>query len=543
MSTRALPFLLIFSAFLLLGCDSDGSSGPGGSGSDTTGSGSDTTGVVPNCASFRLLNGETSKPAVVKLYFQLKTCDGVPVAGMAPEDFVIKEDGKDVSIYESDQKTITDPKSFKLATVLLVDMSGSILASGSLPSLQQAARAFVSTVGSGQSTAIYTFDGRADLQPLVDFTEDVEALKAGIDSLSAYEVVDKSTNLNGAILNGLGVLDQIKQQHEGAGVLFAGSLAVFTDGTDQAGRVSDGQAVSATQSTEHAVFSIGLGGEVDQGHLSSLGKEGAYFADDVDALESTFVQAATDIEALAKSYYILAYCSPKRAGSHTIELSLVGSNGSLDYPFGADGFEGGCSPDDFLVDPSTCEPNCAGKECGSDGCVGSCGSCGVGMTCVDGTCQEGTTTSDQVWVDSATGYVWQRADAPNNMDWATAKSYCSDNQAGLPGTGWHLPTIGELRSLIRGCPDTMTGGACGVTDDCLSSSCWSGSCEGCSYQDGPAGGCYWDSNLQGDCGWFWSSSPYEDNPGIAWNVYFGYGYVGNDLVNFDRGVRCVRPGP
>ncbi len=347
-------------------------------------------GVAPKCASFRLLNTSTSQPAVLKLYFQLKTCDGGPVIGMSPEDFVIMEDGTEVSVYESDQKTITDPKSFKLRTVLLVDMSGSILASGSLPSLQQAARKFVSTVGAEQSTAVYAFDGRADLQIVVDFTEDIAKLEAGIDSLDSYEAVDKSTNLNGALLNGLGILEQLQIQSDQVGLLFAGSLAVFTDGTDQAGRVDEESAVSAATGSTHSIFTIGLGGEVDQGHLKSLGKDGAYFAEDVDVLEETFEEAADDIKNMTMSYYILAYCSPKRAGSHTLELSLTGSKGAaLEFTFVADGFVGGCSPDDFLSDPGPCEPSCDGKVCGTDGCGGSCGFCGADESCnYDGTeCQ------------------------------------------------------------------------------------------------------------------------------------------------------------
>ena len=32
-------------------------------------------------------------------------------------------------------------------------------------------------------------------------------------------------------------------------------------------------------------------------------------------------------------------------------------------------------------DCETCEPACGGKECGPDGCGGSCGSCAVGAPC------------------------------------------------------------------------------------------------------------------------------------------------------------------
>ena len=36
--------------------------------------------------------------------------------------------------------------------------------------------------------------------------------------------------------------------------------------------------------------------------------------------------------------------------------------------------------------PCPCEPDCEGKECGDDGCGGSCGACDEGLVCVDGTC-------------------------------------------------------------------------------------------------------------------------------------------------------------
>ncbi|GMV40580.1 MAG: hypothetical protein AMXMBFR64_22960 [Myxococcales bacterium] len=40
-----------------------------------------------------------------------------------------------------------------------------------------------------------------------------------------------------------------------------------------------------------------------------------------------------------------------------------------------------------------CTPVCAGKQCGSDGCGGVCGTCGAGQDCVSGTCQGGCAPS------------------------------------------------------------------------------------------------------------------------------------------------------
>ena len=39
--------------------------------------------------------------------------------------------------------------------------------------------------------------------------------------------------------------------------------------------------------------------------------------------------------------------------------------------------------------PCDCRPDCTGRSCGADGCVGSCGSCAPGMACANGQCVAG----------------------------------------------------------------------------------------------------------------------------------------------------------
>ena len=41
---------------------------------------------------------------------------------------------------------------------------------------------------------------------------------------------------------------------------------------------------------------------------------------------------------------------------------------------------------DFGCGTCGCQPDCAGKQCGDDGCGGSCGTCGPGLACTDGAC-------------------------------------------------------------------------------------------------------------------------------------------------------------
>jgi len=125
------------------------------------------------------------------------------------------------------------------------------------------------------------------------------------------------------------------------------------------------------------------------------------------------------------------------------------------------------------------------------------------------------------------------------MVWEEAIEYCEN--LSLAGGGWHLPTISELRSLIRGCDATETGGSCGVTDSCLDYDCRDDSCLSCDDGDGPNNGCYGPSDLSLGCDSYWSSSPAGDD-GSAWNVSFAGGKIhGNDADNHYFGARCVRP--
>lgn len=147
-----------------------------------------------------------------------------------------------------------------------------------------------------------------------------------------------------------------------------------------------------------------------------------------------------------------------------------------------------------------------------------------------------------VWDDDTSGTTlhWQNPAASDTYSWSRARSYC-DRLESAGESEWRLPTISELRSLIRGCSDNVTGGLCGVTDSCLRYSSCHTNCGPCSSMAGPApDGCYWDSELRGTCAWYWSSSPDEGDDGLAWGVGFVYGYVGSYSKDGGSHVCCVR---
>lgn len=135
-----------------------------------------------------------------------------------------------------------------------------------------------------------------------------------------------------------------------------------------------------------------------------------------------------------------------------------------------------------------------------------------------------TTIDGKMWSSMASSY----------MKWQDAVDYCDNlNESGY--SDWHLPTISELRTLIKNCPGSQTGGSCGVTDSCLSGGCVNDACGGCDFDE--SGG---HSKL-GDTDCLWSSSIFADNTDTAWIVSFNFGYLNNYYKTEPScDVRCVR---
>jgi len=156
---------------------------------------------------------------------------------------------------------------------------------------------------------------------------------------------------------------------------------------------------------------------------------------------------------------------------------------------------------------------------------------------------EESCTGDEVWYDPATGLCWQNPPDPLTHSWDVGRELCDTLDLG-GHTNWRLPTISELRSLIRGWPDTETGGACPVTDDCYDPSCSDVDlCNSAPFYEGPAaGGCYIVEDLEGGCGAYWSSSavPLDTYWWHARYVWFANASIVLEDESHMLSIRCVR---
>ena len=132
--------------------------------------------------------------------------------------------------------------------------------------------------------------------------------------------------------------------------------------------------------------------------------------------------------------------------------------------------------------------------------------------------------------------VWSSKEGAKN--WDDAVAHCNNLREG--GYNWELPSIDQLRTLIKNCTPTEPEGSCHVTDAC--SYYLTGGCFDDNKCNNPLE-CpnYYEHSLFGDTGEFWSSSSLKDFPDEkAWKVDFSYGLINfkekSDAIN----VRCVR---
>ena len=217
-------------------------------------------------------------------------------------------------------------------------------------------------------------------------------------------------------------------------------------------------------------------------------------------------------------------------------------------------------------------------------CVMCCISCKK-KYCEPGTtqpcyCSDGTTVKVQVckedgsgwepcaactnkytyWNDPATNLTWQdpQKDAYNTADTGViqpdAIRYCEELVLG-GYNDWRLPNIDELRTLVRGNPDTETGGDCPMTEGSPRDDMLNPACGAITEFGGPgAGGCYWLPELTGTCNKpdpaaqghpleYCSSTISKDNPDWIADVMFDNGAAPFNHILSLADVRCVRTGP
>ncbi|MCO4773337.1 MAG: VWA domain-containing protein [Deltaproteobacteria bacterium] len=281
------------------------------------------TGCAGPCPNITKIDESVTAPGLVQVLFSVQ-CAGEPVTAVEETDITLSEGGTDVSGSESEWRLDPVAAALETYTLLLMDVSDSIIEQGTLETAQEVAKGFSeSLVAQGQQVSVAIFDGDPNIRTIVDFTSNAETLADGIDSIGPGDQLDGSTNLNGAVLAGLEVLDGKVSEDVEAELVSVANLVVFTDGLDRAGRETHSRAKNTVEGSNHDTFVVALiDEEVEAEELEELGEDGFFRADDVDALTATFDELTSRLVAEVNKYYRLSYCSPLRNPRSNLKVKV-----------------------------------------------------------------------------------------------------------------------------------------------------------------------------------------------------------------------------
>lgn len=305
-----------------------------------------------------ILEGPTvTLPSKISIFFKVTDLNNNPVGYLKEENFVIYEKGLNdnchriISEFEAKRRISSREQVFNHTTLLVLDLSGSVLQS-SLTSLQAAATAFIdevipSTPDNSKKMGIYWFDGEDALHELEPVTSDIFELKAAVNSITPNISTDNSTDLFGAVIKSSNIAKTILADYQDQDITAATSVVIFTDGRDRANRYTRTAAYEAVTSSPPGItyFTMGVGNEINKVDLQTIGKNGYAEAATLTQLTAVFKQIAFLVSNEANSYYFFEYCSPIRNGSNNgliIEAYEGNEVGYMEASFDATGFTGGC---------------------------------------------------------------------------------------------------------------------------------------------------------------------------------------------------------
>lgn len=263
----------------------------------------------------------------------------------------------------------------------------------------------------------------------------------------------------------------------GAGA--AGTGAVGTGGVAGSGGAAGG-AGAGNAGSAGAGGSAGASGSSGSAGMSSGGSgPSAYCGDDIknqasescDGNDHAGASCASLLGAnWGGSLSCSAGCAFDTSGCQCAPDCSGGKNCGSD---GCSGSCGTCGSGSCDGGHCSCTPNCAGKQCGSDGCSGSCGSCGGGTTCSAGQCKPPGGCAPATTCPTQTP---QSSDAQYCLGMGTYNQclYCPAN-CGAPQFGYHCEGSGGPPG-VSGCVNTGGGAWCCPTAACMRATPWDSRC-------------------------------------------------------------------
>lgn len=271
----------------------------------------------------RITQVDTSRFPVVTAYVSVTSAAGEPVA-VSPSQITLQENGSPMEIDEISAAGDIGP----LATMLVIDTSGSMNHGGKLEAARAAAQAYVDQARQDDLIGILSFN--TDIELVQPLTRDKPALLKAIDGLRAKN----DTAMYDALDQAMGVLAPVDGRK---------AIIVLTDGLDNRSKLHPLELANRVGSAGLTISTIGLGDptqnqgaitSLDEAGLKALAREagGEYgYANDADSLAGLYARYGRALQ----SEYAVTYTSPSnlRDGvNRALSVSLASGPASAANP-------------------------------------------------------------------------------------------------------------------------------------------------------------------------------------------------------------------
>lgn len=179
--------------------------------------------------------------------------NGKAIRGLSAANFQVSVNGTAVSPVTV---SAAAPGVVPMTVVLAIDVSGS-MRGAKLEGAIRGATAFVDQLGKEDRIALVTFG--STVRKVVDFTEDQNAIKSALNSLSA---ADRETHLYQAIFESVGWVESAPTRRT--------AIVLLTDGKDEGSVIGYEEVIAKITSRDVPLYLLGYGSDADARRLKRL---------------------------------------------------------------------------------------------------------------------------------------------------------------------------------------------------------------------------------------------------------------------------------
>jgi len=269
---------------------------------------------------------DTSQFPKVTVYVSVTDSNGEPV-GVSPSQLALQENGVPVKPDDIGGSGDIGP----LATLLVMDISGSMNSSGKLQAAQDAARAYINQARPQDQIGLLSFNTKVEyVQPL---TKNRQAMVDAIDALQAQG----DTAMYDALKQAMDILGSVSGRK---------AIIVLTDGLDNRSKHTSQEIIGTIGPAGLSISTVGLGDpKQSKSALSSLNEPalktlaeqagGGYgFAKDASSLRSLYERLGRALQ----SEYRFTYTTPSKLRdgvNRSLSVSLQNSKATSGLAAGA----------------------------------------------------------------------------------------------------------------------------------------------------------------------------------------------------------------